>query len=335
MHAPAAALEELTDWIGMASVALPDDLFEAGNFARPSEALTSWVASVTPEVGSTADLGRALPAIVGGLTELAGRSGVAATWVGELILGEYVRRGLAAAGSELAAPAADLGRPRFRCGVESPRAKGVRRWLLAPPGSSGAVVVLPGAERSRALLVDDLSSAAGIGLVGLDGLELFDLADGAAGGVVDPALTRDATDALVALGAVIDAAVDLGICIGFVGRIVEYVTVVGDDATSVETASAERLGEAYAVLGALSEGLGEVIAAGAAPAPRELRRRAREFRVFGREVEAGLLSDLFELAGARATSGRLGLDTPWRDFMARQAVHPADAVLPPTTEQEL
>ncbi len=211
--------------------------------------------------------------------------------------------------------------------------------MTAPPETAGVVVVLPGAERSRALLVDDLRPAGRGGLIGLEGLEVFDLAFAAGGGVVDPALPRDRTDALVALGAIIDAAVDLGICIGFVDRIAAYVTAAGDDSASVEPVALERFGEAYAQLGAISEGLAELVGdwprAGAGPGSREARRRAGELRRLGREPEASLLSDLFELAGARATSGRFGLDAPWRDFIARQAIHPIAAVLTPTNEQEI
>lgn len=336
MGAP-AGLEELTDWAGDGWAAAPSgELFEAGDLRRPSEGLVEWIAATTPGVTPFGGLASPILEPAAGLVRIAGRSGTAATWVGELLLGEFAERSLEAAGSDLVAADADAAWLRIRCGVEAPRGDRIRRWVLAPPGSPGAVVVVPGAARARALFVEDLAPFARGGLIGLEGLELFDLGDAAGAGVVDPALGRDATDALVALGAIVDVAVDLGICIGFVARVAEYVTAAAGDATGVEVAALERLGEAYAVLAAIAEGLAELAGApAAAPRAGDLRRRAGAHRALLRDRGGALLSGLFEIAGARATSGRLGLDAPWRDFIARQAVHPVAAVLPTTTEQEI
>jgi hypothetical protein len=329
-----AGLAELTDWAGDGVTHAPLEPFEAGDLGSPSEALAQWVGAATPGVTSFGGLASPVVELAAGLVAIAGRSGTTATWIGELVLDEFAERSLGAAESDLVAAGADAAWPRIRCGIESPHDDGPRRWVLAPPGAPGAVVVVPGAARSRAFFVDDLAPSARGGMIGLDGLEVYDLGDAAGAGVVDPALGRDATDALVALGAIVDAAVDLGICIGFVCKVAEYVTVTAGDPSTVEVAALERLGEAYAVLAALSEGLAELAAAPAeGPRPGDLRLRAGTHRALLREQGGALLSDLFEIAGARATSGRFGLDRPWRDFIARQAVHPIAGVLPPTRQE--
>jgi len=331
-----AGLAELTDRAGAGAAPPPAKLFEAGDLGRPSEGLAGWVAAATPGVTTFGGLAGPVDGLAAGLVKIAGRSGTAATWVGELVLGEFAERSLGTAGSELVAADADAAWPRIRCGVEPPRGDGIRRWVLAPPGAPGAVVILPGVTRARALFVDDLAPFARGGLIGLAGLELFDLGDATAAGAIDPALGRDATDALVALGAIVDVAVDLGIGVGFLGKIAAYVTAGASDPTAVEVAALERLGEAYAVLGALAEGLFELAQAPAdAPRPGDLRRRAAAHRTLLRDRAGAILSELFELAGARATAGRFDLDAPWRDFIARQAVHPIAAALPTTIEQEI
>jgi hypothetical protein len=210
----------------------------------------------------------------------------------------------------------------------------VRRWAVIPTAASVTALVVV-AEPSQGALIWPASVAPPAvsrhALIGLAGLELLDLTDLAE----HDAIVLDAADvppAARAFADVLDAAVDLGIGLGFVQRVADYIAgrsiLAEDDLSSVEAPILQQLGAAYADLGVISEGLRETVAlapgaAGLAREPGEQwAHRAEAHRRFSAPWLAAMLSDLFEAAGASATSGRFGLDSGWRDLTVRQTVFP-------------
>jgi hypothetical protein len=219
----------------------------------------------------------------------------------------------------------------------------IRAWALLPHGHTTPVLLAhlgDGEPRLAWLDATLLDRLPRLQLIGLEGLELLDLTQ-----VADAARELDGRRVLAAtaLGDVLDAAIDLGITLGFLARVGAYLVRSGSAATEREQSLLERLGAAYAELGVVSEALHETVAAApgaslspatptvlatppATPSPasdlRAWAERAARDRAFASRVHGRLLSDLFEAAGASATSRRLALDRSWRDFVTRQAVFP-------------
>jgi hypothetical protein len=330
-------LFELVDWLDPRGVEVAQggalDATSTLNLVSPD--VERWLEALGPlwDSGSLAvDADRLAQAAAVALT-LAVRSASEATSIRSLLLGatwtrstaelEHVSRGAAVG---------DGG------SVASGAPTDIARWLVVPEGANPAtiVVVHRASDAPRVGLwripPEGIEGFPRDRLVGLAGLELVDLTDLAD---TDALWLDDDADlgfvrATVAIGDVTDAAIDLGIALGFLIRLGEYVIdrLAGEiEADSVEESLRERLGSAYAELGVVSERLRETIASadgtnGSRPAVRSWAAAASRARARSVAVHERLLSELFEVAGASATSERYELDRPWRDFVTRQAVFP-------------
>lgn len=319
-------VEEAIDWLDPGAGGVPDECFEDGRLDRPAAHLRGWVAS---GVGEHAWLRPdRLHEEVSLLVRLAERSGSEATEVRSRLVSALFQRAPDLTVGHATAPDAQAG-------------AGIRRWALLPAGARPSEALLLAWEAERApvlsLAGESLAGAPRHRLIGLEGLELVDLTT--VEHRSEPPLSegdRVAAALAAARGELLDCAVDLGIAIGFVRRIGEYLTrdwASGEDLSAVEQSVLERLGAAHAELGVVSESLREVLAAApGGTTEQELwdwRQTIASERGWSSLVHARLLSDLFELAGASATSQRLGLDRNWRDFVARQAVFPPPGAADP------
>jgi hypothetical protein len=208
-----------------------------------------------------------------------------------------------------------------------PERPAVARWVVVATEALPTTVLALGGPGEGGLVWRLAAAALPTGLprrplIGLAGLNLIDLGELPERHAITLA-AADVPAAARPLADLLDGAVDLGLAMGFVQRVADYLSerllAQGEPASEVEPAVLQQLGSAYAELGVVSEGLREAVVA--APGDRAVaaacQRRNSAHRL------AALLSDLFESTGASATSERYGLDRPWRDFITRQAVFPA------------
>jgi hypothetical protein len=209
----------------------------------------------------------------------------------------------------------------------TPPTPAIRRWAVVSAEEAPSTVLALRRPGAGGLVWQESVVSPGLphrALIGLAGLALLDLTELPNRHAI--ALAADDVPAAArALADVLDGAVDLGLAIGFVRRVADYLSdrflADGEPASEVEPAVLQQLGAAYAELSVVSEGLREAVLA-AAGDPEVWSRTAAGHRRDTAPQLADLLSDLFEAAGASATSSRYALDRPWRDFTVRQALFP-------------